>query len=132
MFSSLSRHRAVTARLCRRTMAVIQLVLVVMMAVPAACYELVLEQGHADACLSAHAFDTGQDGSKDECPCCPDEGPSGADACSTCSNCSFYTPFAFVPSVSYLPCLARLEALEPLKKLTEVHIPIFVPPQNHA
>ena len=129
-FSSL--HKIASRRPCRRTIALVQLVVMIMLAVPACCYELALEQGKADVCVT-EAVPAGHD----ECPCCPGENKSGennsgAADCSTCGNCSFFTPLTSEVVVDYIPSASPLLSREHVTKLLEVDIPIFVPPQNLA
>jgi hypothetical protein len=125
-------HKTASRALCR-TIALVQLLVLLLLAVPAHAYELVLDQGTSDVCLSVGHSDAGHD----ECPCCPgenksDEGTSDRDGCSTCSYCSFFTPLTTVLTVVYTPSVAELVSNEPFTKLLEVHIPIFHPPQNRA
>jgi hypothetical protein len=101
----------------------------VMLAVPACCYEL--EPDHEKTSVS-RSTKTVTD--HDSCPCCPDENKadSNSDGCSTCSYCMCYVPFAPVISAKYDPSLTPLITPEQFTKPTDVLIPIFVPPQNLA
>lgn len=130
IFSGLP-HTAGFRRLCLKGIASVQLIVMVMIAVPAFCYELTPDKGKQDICISAYAPDTHSDDNADQCPCCPDD-PSGTDNCAACSGCAFYTPLVSVPFVTYAPAVVQLEAPEHFTKLYEVLIPIFVPPQNLA
>jgi hypothetical protein len=121
-------HKLISKSLFRRAIALVQFVVMVMLAVPVCCYEIGPEQGKSNVSLSAAAFDTNHDA----CPCCPDEQEAADDDCSTCRYCSFYTPLTSGLSLAYAPSEAQLHFHEPLTKLLEVHIPIFVPPQNLA
>lgn len=129
MFSFRLPHKAASRRLCLKAIASIQLIVLVMMAVPALCAELTLDQGREDICISAHAADINNDDSGEECPCCPADG-SGEDNCAACSGCAFYYQSAYAPLANYAPSVAQLEAPEHFTKLYEVFLPIFVPPQN--
>ena len=129
MFAWNSLYNLISRSLCRRAIALVQLVVMVMLAVPVCCYELGPEQGKSKVGVSAAAFDSNHD---DDCPCCPEENKAGDGDCSTCSYCSVYTPLTSVFSLVYAPSVAKLQSREPLTKLLEVHIPIFVPPQNLA
>lgn len=106
----------------------VQIMIMVMLAVPACCYEL--EPDHEKAGIGQSMKTTNAD--QDECPCCPDENTtdSNADTCSTCSYCSLYAPLIPVISTNYDPAIVPLIAPNQFTKLTDVHIPIFVPPQN--
>jgi len=121
-------HNIISRRLYRRTIALVQLLFMVMLAVPAFCYEL--KPDHEKAGVSQTAKE--QDANHDKCPCCPDENKADSDndGCSTCSYCTYYTPLTPVISTNYAPSTARLIFPEQYKKMTDVHIPIFVPPQN--
>jgi hypothetical protein len=102
----------------------------VMLAVPACCYEPEHDREKASVNQAAKAIDADQD----ECPCCPDENKSDSnnDSCSTCSNCAYYAPLAPLISTHYDPSVAPLIFPEEFTKLSDVHIPIFIPPQNLA
>jgi len=123
-----SLHNIISRPLCRSTIALIQLVVMVMLSVPACCYESAPEQAKSGMSLSSTASGTDHD----ECPCCPENGTAGDD-CSTCSSCSLYAPLTSSGlSVDCAPSVARLISREPFNKLLEVNLPIFVPPQNLA
>lgn len=132
MISSRSAYAKDSGRLFLRAVALVQLVAMVMLAVPAFGYDFAQDRVKEEICQSAHANDSGQESGQDHCPCCPGDDQSEGDACSTCSNCAFFTPLVSAPSVAYAPCVAQLELFENFTKLREVHIPIFVPPQNLA
>ena len=121
-------HNIVSRRIYRRTIALVQVVVMVMLAVPACCYEL--DYDHENASVSQTIKANNAD--HDKCPCCPDENKadSNNDTCSTCSYCTYYTPLTTVISINYDPSVAPLIFQEQFTKLTDVHIPIFVPPQN--
>jgi hypothetical protein len=120
----------ITKRLYRRTIALVQVIVMVMLAVPVCCYELELDHEKAGIGQSAKA----NDADHSNCPCCPEEKKtdSNNDNCSTCSYCTYYTPLTTVISINYDPSVAPLIFQEQFTKLTDVHIPIFVPPQNLA
>ena len=73
-----------------------------------------------------------QEQGKDQCPCCPDDGQSDGGACSGCSQCAVFTTSPSVQTIKYLPSVSPLAAYERRTKLLQVHLPIFVPPQNLA
>ena len=106
----------------------VQVVVMVMLAVPVCCYELVPEEEKTAISQTAKAIDDDHD----ECPCCPDENKADAGSCSTCSYCSYYAPLIPALSTNYDPSVAQLIFREQFTKLLDVHIPIFVPPQNLA
>lgn len=130
MLTYIRLPNTVSRHLYRRTIALVLLLVMVVLAVPACCYELALEQ--EGSCLSQgpEAVDT----EHDSCPCCPDRDNTGTDTdnCSTCSYCSFYVPLTATPSSNYSPSVTQLTGREPFTKMPEVHISIFVPPQNRA
>lgn len=116
-----------------RTIALVQLLVLLLLAVPAQSYQVALEQGASHACFSAGSSTADHD----ECPCCPGKNSSSEDkndpdSCSTCSYCSFFTPLTSATRVVYAPSVTALVSHEPLARLLDVHIPIFHPPQNHA
>ena len=121
-------HNIVFRRLYRRAIALVQLLVIVMLAVPVCCYELAPEQGKAAISLAAGAMDVDHD----KCPCCPDENKTGADSCSTCSYCSYYAPLTRELFTNHIPPGTQLIFREQFTKLLDVHIPIFVPPENFA
>jgi len=108
----------------------VQVIVMVMLAVPACCYEL--EPDHGKASISQTAKTN--DADHDNCPCCPDEDntDSNNDSCSSCSYCSYYAPLTSQISTHYDPSVAPLIFPEQFTKLSDVHIPIFIPPQNLA
>jgi len=119
-------HDIISRRLCRKFIALVQVLVMLMLAVPAFCYEP--EPGHEKENTVQTAKAEPAD---DECPCCPGENTADApDTCSSCSYCSSYTPLTPVISTTYDPAVTALTFPEQLTKLTDVHIPIFVPPQN--
>ena len=117
-------------RLYLRIIALVQVIVMVILAVPACCYEV--EPNHEKVSVSQTAKTVDADHS--DCPCCPDENKtdSDTDSCSTCSNCSYYAPLTPVIAFNYDPLITSLKTPEQFTKLTEVHLPIFVPPQNFA
>ena len=122
-------NNIITRRLYRRTIALVQVIVMVMLAVPACCYEL--EPDHEKSRISQNA--NANDADHDKCPCCPDDNnTSDNNTCSTCSYCTYYAPLTSLISTNYYPSVALLFSTEQFTKLTEVHIPIFVPPQNLA
>jgi hypothetical protein len=121
-------HNIISRRLYRRAIALVQLLVMVMLVVPVCCYELGPEQGKSAISLTAGAIDVDHD----ECPCCPDENKTDADSCSTCSYCSYYAPLKPELATNHVPPLAQLDFREQFTKLPDVHIPIFVPPENFA
>lgn len=123
-------HNIISRRLYRRIIALIQVIVMVMLAVPACCYELEPDHEKSSVSLSAKTGDADHD----KCPCCPDENKTDSDNdnCSSCSYCSYYAPLTPLISTNYEPSVAPLIFPEQFIKLTNVHIPIFVPPQNLA
>jgi len=101
-----------------------------MLAVPVCCYELDPDREKVSVSQIAKA----NDADHDKCPCCPDENKadSGNNTCSTCSYCTYYAPLTPLISANYNPSVAPLISPERFTMLTDVHIPIFVPPQNLA
>jgi hypothetical protein len=130
MVSMGNSHNTISRRLYLRIIALVQVLVMVMLAVPACCYEVELDHGKASVSQSVKTTDTGHS----NCPCCPDESKtdSDTDGCSTCSYCSCYAPLTPVISSTYDPSISLLDAPEQFTKLTDVHLPIFVPPQNIA
>ncbi|MBC7961609.1 MAG: hypothetical protein H7Y05_01550 [Steroidobacteraceae bacterium] len=126
MFPLNRLHNGLSRRLYRRTIALVQLLVMLLLAVPVCCYELAPEQEKSAISLTAGAADADHD----ECPCCPDENKSDADNCPTCSYCSYYAPLTPTLSTKYAPSIVQLICREHFTKLPDVHIPIFVPPQN--
>ena len=119
-FLSVSHNKS-SRRFCRRMIALVQIVVMVMLAVPACCYEI--ENNY-------EKDNVGQN----QCPCCPDENKTDAnqDTCSTCNYCNYYAPLIPLISTNYDPSVAPLIFSEVFKRLPEVHFPIFIPPQNLA
>lgn len=123
----LVKNRNLAFRLLHiKMIAVIQLIVMVMLALPGYCQEPVPETEKSS--ISQH-FDCGDTGD-DSCPCCPEGKGDDSDSCSTCGYCSYYAPLLYIPSFRYLPSVAELVLLEKFNKLSDVDIPIFVPPQN--
>jgi len=121
-------HNA-SARLMRRGIAAFQLLVMLVLAVPACCYELGTAHAAKTPGISASAgnFDADQD----SCPCCPaGEDGDTTTSCDTCSYCFLYAPLSGVATPSYAPHVTALVTSHPLLRLPEVHLPIFVPPQN--
>lgn len=116
--------------LFRRAIVLIQVIVMVMLAVPVCCYELEPDHEKVSASQTAKSIDANHD----ECPCCPDENNSESnnDTCSTCSYCTYYAPLAPLISTNYNPSVAPVIFPEEFVKLSDVHIPIFIPPQNLA
>ena len=116
--------------LCRRAIALVQILVMLVLAVPVCCYEL--ESSHEKKSISQSV--NGTDADQGNCPCCPDEGKtdSDADSCSTCIYCTYYAPLTSVITANYDPSITPLDTPEQFAKLTDVHLPIFVPPQNLA
>jgi|SRR6185369_5933255 len=128
MFSR-NRHSSIKfSYLCRRVIALAQLLVMLMLAVPACCYEL--EPDHEKASFSQTS--TANNADHSNCPCCPDENKadSDSDTCSTCSYCSYYVPLTPLISADYDPSVTQLIFTEKFTKPADVHIPISVPPQN--
>ncbi len=123
-------HDILSRRLYLRIIALVQVIVMVMLAVPVCCYEL--ESNHEKVSISQSAKTTDTDQSN--CPCCPDENKSDSDtdSCSTCSYCTYYAPLTPVITSNYDPSITPLNTPEQFTKLTDVHLPIFVPPQNLA
>lgn len=112
----------------QRTIALVQLLVMVVLAVPACCLELESDHERAGISQSVKA----NDAAPDDCPCCPDDNNDDADPCSTCSYCSPYTPLTSNLFTDYNPSVVPLTSAEIFSKIADVHIPIFVPPQNLA
>jgi hypothetical protein len=108
--------------------AVVQLLVMVMFAVPVCCYEL--EPDHEKAGISQSA--KSNDAEQNKCPCCPNENKADSANCSTCGYCSYHGPLTTVNSTDYIPSTAQLVSREQFSMLPDVYIPIFVPPQNLA
>jgi hypothetical protein len=128
-----SRHKADSRRLLHRSIALLQLLVMLVLAVPASSYDLGRDLGSSGVSVSAELADAGHV----DCPCCPgdddsSEGKSDFDDCSTCSYCYFYTPLSSELIIRYAPSVARLTTPEEYFKPLEVHIPIDVPPQELA
>lgn len=104
----------------------IQLMIMVVLALPAYSYESGPEHDKQTICGHLETGDAGHD----TCPCCPEDEEGGSDNCSACSHCSYYAPLFSLPSYRYLPSVGTLTVLESSRKLADVDIPIFVPPQN--
>ena len=123
-------HNILSRRLYRRTIALVQVVVMVMLAVPVCCYEL--DTDHENVSGSQTMKTDNAD--HDKCPCCPDENKadSNNDTCSTCSYCTNYAPLTPLISSNYDPSISPLILSETFTKLSDVHIPIFIPPQNFA
>ena len=122
------KNRHVICRLINiRLIAMIQLMVMVLLALPAYSYESAAE--HDKQTVNCHQ-QTG-DAAHDSCPCCPagDEN-GGSDNCSACSHCSCYAPLYSLPSYRYIPSVGSLTVPESFHTLPDVAIPIFVPPQN--
>ena len=128
MFPLNRLHNIRSRRLYCRAIALVQLLVMVMLAVPVCCYELAPAQEKSAITLTAGAIVIGHG----ECLCCPDENKRDADSCSTCSYCSYYAPLTPELSTNHIPPGAQLIFREQFTKLPDVHIPIFVPPENFA
>lgn len=130
MVSVGNSHNMLSRRFYLRFIALAQVVVMVMLAVPACCYEV--ESKHEKASISQSVDQT--DADHGNCPCCPDENKtdSDSDTCSTCSYCSYYAPLTSAITSNYDPSITPLITPEHFTKLTDVHLPIFVPPQNLA
>ena len=113
-----------------RLIAIIQLMVMVLLALPAYAYEPA--PGHDKQTVSSQV-ETGQ-ADHDSCPCCPgdEDEKGGPDNCSACSHCSYYAPLPSLLSYRYVPSVGTLTVPEIFHKLPDVAIPIFVPPQNIA
>lgn len=122
-------HKIRSRRFYPRAIALVQVMVMLMLAVPACCYEI--EPGHEQSSISQS--DNKQD-DHDRCPCCPDENKADPEngSCSTCSYCTYYAPLTPLISTRYNPFVAPLLFSEKFTKLSEVHLPIFSPPQNLA
>lgn len=124
---SKSLHKFNSGCLHRRLVALIQVVVMLMLALPIYCY------GELSSPEKTTKVSTSEAADVDKCPCCPDEDRSDSDNCSACSYCSPYGPiFQQPPSTFYAPSVAQLTPCEQPTRLPDVHIPIFVPPQNFA
>lgn len=102
----------------------IQLFVTLLLALPAYCYE----QGTENSQTVAGTTDV----EHEKCPCCPAEEGEDSDNCSTCGYCKYYAPLMLETSANYTPTTAQLVTSEQFTKLADIHIPIFVPPQNLA
>jgi len=124
---SLNRLRNIIFRLLhRRAIAAVQLLVMVSLAVPACCYEVEPDHETNSIGLTAGANDVNHE----KCPCCPDEKSTDTDNCSTCSYCSIYIPLTPAVFIKHALSVTLLVPAEQFLKLSDVHIPIFVPPQN--
>lgn len=123
-------HNMISCRLHLKAIALVQLLVVLLLAVPACCYEV--EPDHEASSIGITAGMNDVDHNK--CPCCPDENRSNSDSdvCSTCSYCNYYTPLIPAIAANYEPSVTPLIIPEQFTKLADVHIPIYVPPQNLA
>lgn len=128
MFARASHHNIISGRHYRKAIAMVQLLVMLMLAVPVCCYELAPEHEKTGISQTANANDAGHD----KCPCCPDDKTTDIANCATCSYCSYYAPLTPAISTSYNPSAVQLIYPEQFTKLADVHIPIFVPPQNLA
>ena len=117
--------------LYRKAIALLQLLVMLMLAVPVWFDEVSAGTDGAVVVMAA-----GEHNADDACPCCPDECPddtTGADTCSTCSYCSLHVPLNQpVPSPRYAPAVDLLRPFEQFTRLPEVHLEIFIPPQISA
>ena len=123
-------HIFISKQLNRRIIALIQVIVMLMLAVPACCYDQ--EPDHEKVSINQSTKTTDTD--HNNCPCCPDgnKTDSDNDSCSTCSYCTYYAPLTPLIFTSYNPSVAKLVFSERFTKLSDVHIPIFIPPQNLA
>lgn len=131
MLFSRAAHRAFPTRLRLRLIAAVQLVAMLLLMLPAFAHESAGDHLKETAAVSAPAGQADQDLGDTGCPCCPD-GEESEDDCSSCGNCTLFTSSPPAPVVGYAPSVSPLESFEPRTRLLQVHIPIFVPPQNHA
>lgn len=132
MFLSAPRHTPHRGRLFLRLLALLQIVVMLTAVLPAFGSE---PSTRVNKEVSATAQDhlKHQEQGKDSCPCCPDDGQSGDDdACSSCGQCAVFTTLTSINIIKYLPAVSSIETFERRTKLSQVHIPIFVPPQNLA
>ena len=66
-------------------------------------------------------------------PCCPADDEPGDFHCDSCLSCPCHAPLAAQSlHTDYSPVISHLLALDRLTRLSEVFLPIFVPPQNQA
>ncbi len=128
MVLSKLNHNIAFQRTILRTVATFQVVVLLILAVPVCCYEIKPVHDKAGIVQAADAASM----DRDVCPCCPDEntGDSEDHGCSTCSYCSCQALLLPVVITKYEPSTTPLIATEQFTKLADVHIPIFVPPQN--
>src|SRR6185369_2347690 len=97
---SLNRlHHIISQLLHRRTIAVVQLLVMVSLAVPACCYELEPDHETKSIGITAGANDVNHE----KCPCCPDDKTADTDNCSTCSYCSYYVPLTPLVFIKHNP-----------------------------
>jgi hypothetical protein len=113
---------------CRRAAALVQLLVLMMLAVPASCFDMKAGHEASGGSRTAGAADAGHD----QRPCCSDENEPGSDGCSTCNYCSYNAPLMPETVAGHAPAAGRLAHLETPANIPDVHIPIFVPPQIPA
>ena len=66
-------------------------------------------------------------------PCCPAEHGADTSHCDSCLSCPCHAPLAVqFQQAGYAPAISRLSIFETFTQLSEVYLPIFVPPQNPA
>jgi hypothetical protein len=118
--------------LLRRGVAAMQLLVMLLLALPAWCHDLDAAKTAKQPGISASAGAV--DAGHDSCPCCPDDDQdSSSDTCATCSYCSLYTPLFSAIGIRYSTTLVSdLVTADPYLRLTDVPLSIFVPPQNLA
>lgn len=120
------RIRRRCLRLPLRVIALLQVLVMLVLAVPACAGELPSADEHTTITASASATDV-----DDDCPCCPVDDGADSSNCSSCSFCSSYIPLTSItPAPGYSPIIKQLVAHEKTVFLPEVHLPIFTPPQN--
>lgn len=131
------RTHSRSGRLLRRVVALLQIVVMLVLAIPACAGD---SSSAADgtvkvASAEAAATPAGVADSEDcdDCPCCPDDEGAAPGDCSSCSFCWDYPPVnAPAPSLCHLPAVDQLIHFETTKPLPEVFLSIFIPPQNLA
>lgn len=119
-------HNIIARRLYRRVIAMTLLLVMVTLAGTACCYELAPEQEKYLIKLTAGADAVDHD----DCPLCPSQQDAAAGDCSACADCSCKAPIILASSASYYPSIAKFIIGDFFTRLPEVHLPIFVPPEN--
>lgn len=65
------------------------------------------------------------------CPCAPNGQQSDHHDCNSCCSCDCHAPLApHAFTLDYTPCITELVLTTPFRKMPEVYLAKFVPPQN--